>query len=99
MDVIVRVAKNVRLKRILAGMTQRELAKRMSDHTGRNWAQPQVSDIEHGKAAITLMTLEKLAAALGVTVAELIQVPRARDIAMVNGRAELIRHYPASKTE
>jgi transcriptional regulator with XRE-family HTH domain len=90
MDVIVRVAKNVRLKRILAGMTQQELATRMSDQTGSRWAQPQVSDIEHGKAAVTLMTLEKLAAALEVTVAELIQIPRARDIAKLGKKAELI---------
>ena len=90
MDVIVRVAKNVKLKRILSGMTQRELAEKMSKETGKNWAQPQVSDIEHGKSALTLMTLEKIASALGVTVAELVQTPRARDVAKIGARAAIV---------
>jgi|LakMenEpi03Aug12_release.lakeMendotaPanAssembly.Ray.scaffolds.fasta_scaffold226860_2 transcriptional regulator with XRE-family HTH domain len=90
MELRIRVAKNVRLRRLMAGLTQQQFAAKLSEITGRGWAQPQVSDVEHGRTAITLTTLEKIAQALDVPVSDLVQVPRARDVAKLGPRADLV---------
>jgi transcriptional regulator with XRE-family HTH domain len=99
MELRIRVAKNVRLRRLMAGLTQRQFADRLSEVTGRTWAQPQVSDVEHGRTAITLNTLENIAHALNVPAAELVQIPRARDVAKLGPRADLVTFVASPETD
>lgn len=73
----IRVAKNLRLYRLAAGLTQQQLAKAMTEAGETAWAQPQVSDIEHGRVQVRLSTLERLAELLKVGVIDLIAMPPA----------------------
>lgn len=65
------VATNVRDYRAVAGFTQDELAVRMV-RLGHVWVRPTVSEVERNRRNVTVDELAGLAAALGVTVAALI---------------------------
>lgn len=76
MQLPVRVALNIRNRRLQIGLTQVELAKKISELAGRVWAQPQVSDLERGKFAPTLCTLDVIAQALEIPPAKLFDLPK-----------------------
>jgi len=63
----VRLAGAVRASRLRAGLSQRQLAQRMG-----NVPRTYVSKIENEKATPTLLSLERLAAALGIRVGDLL---------------------------
>lgn len=75
MPIQIRVAKNLRLYRLAAKLTQQQLAKLMSEAGETAWAQPQISDIEHGRVQVRLSTLERLAQVLKISVIDLIAMP------------------------
>jgi transcriptional regulator with XRE-family HTH domain len=97
MELRKRVAKNIRLKRLVAGWTQGQLAERLTGLTDREWSQSQISDLEHGRSAITLTTLEKIARALKCQATDLIQVPRSRDVAKLGPKADLVTFAAADE--
>lgn len=76
MQLPVRVALNIRNRRRQIGLTQVELAKKISDLAGRAWAQPQVSDLERGKFSPTLCTLDVIAQALEIAPGKLFDLPK-----------------------
>ena len=59
-------ADRVRETRVAKNITQAELAKRTGIH------QPVICDLEKGRHAPTLSTVERIAIALGVTASELV---------------------------
>lgn len=85
------LARNVRECRLLQSWTQYDLA----DETGLR--QALVSEIEAGKANPTLLSLHKLASALGVEVAELV-LPEGTVLKRVSKTAVRSRKKPAKKT-
>lgn len=85
------LARNVRECRLQKSWTQYDLA----DETGLR--QALVSEIEAGKANPTLMSLHKIAFALGVQVAELV-LPLGTRLAQGTKPAARGRGKPAEKT-
>ena len=63
------VGKNMREFRVAAGLSQGDVAKRMDVE------QTYVSGLERGVRNPTLTTLERAAAALGVTIVDLLRPP------------------------
>jgi transcriptional regulator with XRE-family HTH domain len=76
MQLAVRVALNIRNRRRQIGLTQVELARKITELAGRIWAQPQVSDLERGKFSPTLCTLDVIAQALEISPGKLFDLPR-----------------------
>ena len=64
-DVLVRFGKRLRVVRERVGVSQEKLAEMASLH------RTYVSSVERGKRNISLLNIEKLAGALGVTLVEL----------------------------
>jgi transcriptional regulator with XRE-family HTH domain len=64
-DVLVRFGQRLRAVRERVGVSQEKLAEMASLH------RTYVSSVERGKRNISLLNIEKLAGALGVTLAEL----------------------------
>jgi transcriptional regulator with XRE-family HTH domain len=69
-SVMVTLASNLRTMRTRAKLSQKALA----DSVGVSY--PRISEIENGRGNPTLETLEKIAAVLGVQVAELFKAPK-----------------------
>ena len=61
---------NLRDRRLAAGLTQMEMAKRMGI------AQGNYSDLENGRSAPTLPTIEKAATALGLLAQDLLSAKK-----------------------
>lgn len=66
MDIIHRLANNVRDTRLKLGLSQAALAEKSDLHSN------YIGLIERAKCNVSIVTLEKLAKALGVTAVELI---------------------------
>jgi len=61
------IGENIRIFRTAAGLTQAELADKIST------TQPAISDYEADRSSPNIKTADKLAAALGVTLNDLIR--------------------------
>ena len=81
-----RVAENIRLARLEAGMSQRELAARMRELGFGSFVQATMTRIEGRQRAVTIGEAEALADAVGTTLGNLIRPPAvARDAALLTG--------------
>lgn len=80
---------NVWSIRELAGMTQKQLAERAGIK------QPRIADIERDETNPTLMTISRIAVALGVTASELLAEPDEERLA--RARAMPVRKHSARK--
>jgi len=78
-DVLAHVAGNVRRLRLAAGLSQARLAE------AADLSRRMIVGIEAGEANISLGNLDRLAAALGVSFAELVRDPAQRDTARIEG--------------
>ena len=78
MQLPLRVALNIKQRRKQLGLTQVQLAKKITELAGREWAQPQVSDLERGRFSPMLPTLELIAQALDMQPARLLELPAAK---------------------
>lgn len=76
-EIVERFARRLRELRVGLGMTQAELARRADVTT------TYVSKLESAGSAPGLDLVEKLAIALGIGVAELIQIPSPEDVSIV----------------
>ena len=65
------LARNVRATREQRGLSQTQLAKRMSDY-GQRWLQTTIQRIEHQQRRVDITEAHALARALGVTVDDLL---------------------------
>lgn len=66
-DLGARLARNVRATREQRGLSQTQLAKRMSDY-GLRWLQTTIQRVEHQQRRVDIAEAHALARALGVTV-------------------------------
>lgn len=76
MQLSLRVALNIRQRRKEIGLTQVELAAKISEMLGRAWAQPQISDLERGKYSPTLSTLTAISQVLDIAPQKLFDLPK-----------------------
>lgn len=76
MQLPLRVALNIRNRRKEIGLTQTELAARITATLGRAWAQPQISDLERGKYSPTLSTLTAISEVLEIAPQKLFELPK-----------------------
>lgn len=66
-DLGARLARNVRATREQRGLSQTQLAKRMTDY-GQRWLQTTIQRVEHQQRRVDIAEAHALAHALGVTV-------------------------------